>query len=73
MIQLTDLDEPTIRDQAISAGFVTVELYIQSLVKQDADRLAVRKGLDDLQAGRHRPLADFDREFREQNGFAPPQ
>ena len=59
------------QDQAAAAGFATVELYIQNLLEKDAERLAIQQGLEAHQAGRHRPFAEFDQEFRHKNGLAP--
>jgi hypothetical protein len=57
--------------QAGTAGFATVELYLQSLLDRDADRLAIREGVTAYQAGRHRPFDEFDREFQEKHSIAP--
>jgi hypothetical protein len=32
---------------------------------------AIRKGLEDMYAGRTRPFEEFDREFRERHGLPP--
>ena len=48
-----------------------MELYIQSLLERDADRLAIQNGIDALEADQHRPFNEFDREFREKNGLSP--
>jgi hypothetical protein len=42
---------------------------LDSLDWQDQERLAVQVGLDALNAGQVRDFADFDRDFREKNGF----
>ena len=70
-MELHNFDEATIQNQAAAAGFATVELYIQNLLKRDADRLAIQEGLDAFKAGRHRPFEDFDAEFRTRNNLAP--
>lgn len=59
------------RDQAAAAGFATVELYIQSLLEKDAQRLAIQQGWEAYKEGRHRSFEEFDREFRLKNGMAP--
>jgi len=69
-MKLDHIDEGTVRIQANSAGFATAELYIQSLLLQDAERLAIQEGISDFKGGRHRPFDEFDREFREKNGLA---
>lgn len=67
------INDASINHQAAAAGFETVELYLQSLVERDAERLAIQQGIDDYEAGRHRPFDDFDRDFRERNGLPPRQ
>jgi len=70
-MDLTEIDEKNIRDQATAAGFATAELYIQSLLERDAERLAIQEGIDAFKAGRHRPFEEFDRVFRQRNGLPP--
>ena len=70
-MQPNHFNEAHVQTQAAAAGFATVELYIQSLLDRDADRLAIQDGIEAYQAGRHRSFDDFDREFREKNGMAP--
>ncbi len=70
-MELNQFDDATVQSQAVSAGFATVELYIQNLIERDAERLAVQKGINALEAGQHRPFDEFDREFRQKNGLAP--
>ena len=60
----------SVQSQAAAAGFATVELYVQELLDRDANRLAIKKGIEALEAGQHRPFDDFDREFCEKNGLA---
>ena len=69
-MKLNQFSDAVVQSQAVAAGFATVELYIQSLLERDADRLAIPKGIDALEAGQHRPFDEFDREFREKNGSA---
>lgn len=38
---------------------------------REATLRAIRSGLDDMHAGRTRPLAEFDRAFRERHGLPP--
>ena len=64
-------NDATVQSQAIAAGFSNIELYIQSLLERDAERLAIQKGVDALESGQHRSFDEFDREFREKNGLAP--
>lgn len=70
-MEFNQFNESALRSQAVAAGFATVELYIQNLLERDADRLAIQKGIDSLESGKHRPFEEFDREFREKNGMAP--
>ncbi|MEW4562972.1 hypothetical protein AB1K70_10630 [Bremerella sp. JC770] len=55
--------------QCVEAGFATMEEYLYSLLAQDRERLAILKGLADVEAGRVRPFKEFDAEFRKQNGI----
>jgi Arc/MetJ-type ribon-helix-helix transcriptional regulator len=36
---------------------------------RDQEVLAIQEGIDDMEAGRVTPLAEFDREFRRRNGL----
>lgn len=58
-----------IQSQAVSAGFASVEEYVATLLDRDAERVAIRAGLEAMQSGRVRPFEDFDREFRSRNGL----
>lgn len=57
--------------QATSAGFATVEDYVAELLVRDAERVAIQKGIDEWKAGRVRSFDEFDRELRQEFGFAP--
>lgn len=70
-MELNQFNDPVVQSQAVSAGFATVELYIQNLLERDAERLVIQKGVDALEAGKHRPFDEFDREFRAKHGLAP--
>ena len=70
-MKLDHVDENQIRNQAVEAGFSTPELYIQNLLEQDAERLAIQKSIDAYKEGRHRSFDEFDREFRETRGASP--
>lgn len=65
-IQLNDQAQT----QSIAAGFVSVQEYVHSLLSKDRDRLAIRKGYEDVQAGRLRPFAEFDAEMRKKLGIS---
>ena len=69
-MELNQFNDATVQSQAVAAGFATVELYIQNLLERDADRLAIQKGINALEAGQPRSFDDFDREFREKNGLS---
>jgi len=49
----------------------SVEEYVNGLIKQASDLEAIREGLEDLDAGRMSTLAEFDKAFRNEKGFAP--
>jgi len=56
--------------QCVEAGYASMEEYLYSLLAQDRARLAIQKGLSDIDAGRVRPFAEFDAEFRRQKGIS---
>lgn len=58
---------------ANAAGFARVEDYVVTLLDREAERRAIQEGIDDMNAGRMRPLAEFDAELRREFGFASPQ
>jgi hypothetical protein len=41
------------------------------LDQRNSDLEAIRLGIEDEQAGRMRPLADFDRDMRQKYGMSP--
>lgn len=60
-----------IASQAIAAGFATVEDYVRTLLDRDAERVAIREGINDMHAGRMQPFDEVDAEIRREFGFAP--
>ena len=68
-MQITLPDDVNLQNQAIAAGFATVEGYLVELVARDAERVAIQKGIDDYKAGRVQPFAEFDAELRAEFGF----
>jgi hypothetical protein len=66
---MLDLHDPLLTTQAAAAGFASAEQYLQSLIEQDADRLAILEGLESAQSGCVRPFEEFDREFRQRHGL----
>jgi putative addiction module CopG family antidote len=42
---------------------------LAALESRDAEVLAIQEGIDDMEAGRVKPLREFDREFRRRNGL----
>ena len=66
---LTLHDEPRIRSDANAAGFTTVDQCVESLLDRDAERLAIREGIEDMEAGRPRPFREFDAAFRAKHGL----
>ncbi len=63
--------DPMLAAQAAEAGYADPEQYLVSLVEKDAERLAIKKGIDDADAGRVRPFEEFDLEFRAKRGLPP--
>lgn len=69
-MQLDGFNEQFVRDQTLAAGFASVSMYVQNLLDQDAERLAIQEGIDALEAGQVSDFDDFDREFRRRNGLS---
>jgi hypothetical protein len=46
-----------------------VHLLTQRNALREREAAAIQEGIDDMQAGRTRPLHEFDREFRQRNGL----
>lgn len=42
---------------------------LHALRWRDQEVVAIQEGIDDMEAGRMKPLRDFDREFRERNNI----
>jgi putative addiction module CopG family antidote len=42
---------------------------LAALRDREAEVLAIQEGIDDMEAGRVRPIREFDREFRQRNGL----
>jgi hypothetical protein len=66
-------DERQAQALANAAGFASVEDYLVRLLEREAERAAIREGIDDMKAGRMRPFAEVDAELRREFGFAPPE
>ncbi|QDT67581.1 hypothetical protein MalM25_04810 [Planctomycetes bacterium MalM25] len=66
-----NLEDESLATQAAAAGYASIEQYVQSLIEQDAERLAIQAGLDAAGGGRTRPFEEFDREFRAKHGLTP--
>lgn len=60
-----------IQSQAVAAGFASVEAYVAMLLDRDAERVAIREGIQAMEEGRVRPFDEFDRDFRQRNGLVP--
>ena len=65
------LTDPVVQQQANTAGFASVEAYLQVLVDRDRERLAVAEGIAAMREGRVRPFDEFDREFRAEHNLQP--
>ncbi len=46
---------------------------VAALRQREDDLAAISAGIADMEAGRYRPLADVDAEFRKKYGLASPQ
>ena len=58
-----------IQQLSISAGFASVDQFVNSLLHKERERLAIQAGIEAMDAGLVTDFADFDREFRKQNGL----
>jgi len=69
-----DLDDE-IREQMKSGRYGSEEDLLrdalQALKWRDQEIVAIQEGIDDMQAGRTRTLAEFDREFRQRKNIPP--
>lgn len=70
-MQIQISNEAEVQQMASSAGFDSIEEYVNRLIKKEADLQAVREGIEDAEAGKLRPLEEFDVEFRRQRNIAP--
>jgi len=68
-MQIEIPDSRNVREQAVAAGFASIEEYVVTLLDRDAQRVAIQAGLDAMKAERMRPFEEFDREFRQQNNL----
>lgn len=69
-MQIEINNEALAQQAATAAGFPNVEVFVNSLIKRESDLLAINEGLADAAAGNVRSFDEFDKEFREANGFA---
>jgi putative addiction module CopG family antidote len=46
---------------------------LAALRTREQEVVAIQEGIDDMEAGRVRPLRDFDRDFRHRNGLPAPE
>ncbi len=44
---------------------------LRALKSRDAEVAAIQEGIDDMEAGRMKPLREFDQEFRERKDITP--
>lgn len=58
-----------VKQQAVVAGFSSVEDYLVNLVHQDIERQAIKQAIAELDAGLGRPLEEFDAEFRKRHSI----
>ncbi len=64
-----------IQRQVATGVFATPDDVLREALAALRDRerevLAIQEGIDDMEAGRMRPIREFDREFRQRNGLRP--
>ena len=70
-MQIQISNEADVQQMASSAGFDSIEEYVNRLIKKEADLQAVREGIEDAEAGKLRTLEEFDVEFRRQRNITP--
>lgn len=46
-----------------------IEQALREKAERDVERAAIQAGIDDMEAGRVRPFAEFDSEFRARHGI----
>jgi antitoxin ParD1/3/4 len=68
--------EQKIADYLGSGQYASMEEVLReafaALDRQEADLAAIRAGLEDVEAGRYRPLEEIDAEIRKKYNFQPP-
>jgi Arc/MetJ-type ribon-helix-helix transcriptional regulator len=64
-----------IQRHVATGAFATPEDVVRealaALRVRDREARAIQEGIDDMEAGRVRPIGEFDREFRQRNGLPP--
>lgn len=68
-MKVTLADDSNLAERAAAAGFAAVDDYVQHLV--NAERAAIRIGIDAMEAGDGRSFVEFDAEFRRERGLPP--
>jgi putative addiction module CopG family antidote len=62
-----------IQRQVATGVFATPDEVVREALAALRDRevevLAIQEGIDDMEAGRTRPIDEFDRDFRQRNGL----
>jgi putative addiction module CopG family antidote len=68
-----DLDE-AIRERMSSGRYSSEDDVLREALRalrwQDQEIAAIREGIEDMEAGRTKPLREFDRDFRKRNNIA---
>jgi len=69
-----DIDR-LIREQMVSGQYESEDDVLcdalQALAERSADLAAIQAGIDDMKAGRMKPLAEVDAEIRRRRGLPP--
>ena len=69
-----DLDR-LIRDRMAAGGYRSeddvLRAALDALAERSEDNAAIRAGVEDMNAGRTKPLADVDAAIRHELGFSP--
>lgn len=57
---------------SLAAGYADVEQFVNGLIRNERERLALQAGIDAMDAGRVVTFSEFERQFRAKNGIESP-
>ncbi|TWT38883.1 hypothetical protein [Blastopirellula retiformator] len=59
-------------ERSLAAGYADVEQFVNGLIRNERERLALQAGIDAMDAGQVTAFSEFDRQFRAKNGIESP-